>query len=557
MLSRITISNLVIVRDLDLPFERGMSALTGETGAGKSILIDALGLALGDKADNNMIRAGADRAEISVAFELTRDSQPAQWLERHDLAADAECLLRRVLVRDGRSRAYINGVPSPVALLRELGEMLIDIHGQNAHQSLLHAAAQRQLLDDYAGLRKQTRALGDLFQAWRNTRDEYQALQQAGQDRANRLDYLTFQISELDGIAGDADSLQALETEQTRLAHAERLLRDSSQVLAMLEDEEPSLQQSLNHALHILTDLSGLDPALREARELLETAGIQIGEAASTLRHYQDGVELDPQRLQQVDQQLGRVYDAARKHRVSPRELGGLLETVRAEAKKLENADSDLLELEHRMREQESAYFAAAEKLSKARAKAAAALSRTVCDSMQELGMQGGRFRVACSPQKDKPAAQGLDRVNFLVAANPGQPDAPLSEVASGGELSRISLAIQVATADCGAVPTLIFDEVDAGIGGAVAEVVGQLLRRLGGDRQVLCVTHLPQVASQAHQHLRVHKLTDGKTTETRIEHLDEPARVDETARMLGGVDITRQTRRHAQEMIQRAQKAS
>jgi len=557
MLSRITISNLVIVRALDLAFDRGMTALTGETGAGKSILVDALGLTLGDKADNNMIRAGADRAEISVSFELANDSAAVHWLEEHDLAADNECMLRRVLVRDGRSRAYINGTPTPLTLLRELGEMLIDIHGQHAHQSLQHAAAQRQLLDDYAGLRRPARELAELFQAWRATREEHESLHQAGQDRANRLDYLSFQIAELDDLACDDDSLRALETEQARLAHAERLLNDSGAVLAVLEDNEASVQQSLAQALHTLTELSELDPALCETCELLETAGIQIEEAASNLRHYQDRVELDPQRLQQVDQHLGRLHDAARKHRVSPQELGKLLETLRAEAADLENADSNLLKLEQNMRQQEAAYMAAAEKLSKARKKAAATLSRTVSDSMQELGMLGGSFQVSCSMQHDKPAAHGLDKVGFLVAANPGQPAAPLSEVASGGELSRISLAIQVATADCGTVPTLIFDEVDVGIGGAVAEIVGQLLRRLGVDRQVLCVTHLAQVAAQAHRHLRVHKMTDGKTTETGIDRLDEPTRVDEIARMLGGVDITQQTRRHASEMIQRAQQAS
>jgi len=557
MLNRINISNLVIVRALDLEFEPGMSALTGETGAGKSILIDALGLALGDKTDNSMIRAGAAKAEISVGFDIATDSPAGAWLDQHDLATDGECLLRRVLVRDGRSRAYINGTPTPLALLRELGEMLIDIHGQHAHQSLLQTGAQRQLLDEYADLRAEARQVAQLFQVWRNSQNEYAALQQAGEDRAARLDYLTFQIAELEQLDCESKSLQNLESEQARLAHAERLLNDSSAVLGLLGDEEPSIRQSLSRAAHTLSDLCELDPALSEARELLDTAGIQIDEVVSALRHYQERVELDPERLQQVDQQLGSLHDAARKHRVSPEELAGLLDALRTEAATLENADSRLIELERTMRDHESGYFAAAEALSKARRKAATRLSKTVCKSMQELGMQGGSFEISCDTVTDRPGAQGLDRVGFLVAANPGQPKAPLAEVASGGELSRISLAIQVATVDCGSVPTLIFDEVDVGIGGAVAEIVGQLLRRLGDRRQVLCVTHLPQVASQAHQHLRVHKLSDGKTTETRIDSLDEKARVDEVARMLGGVDITQQTRRHAREMIQRAQKAS
>jgi len=554
MLSRITIHNLVIVRSLDLAFGPGMTALTGETGAGKSILIEALGLALGDKADNAMIRAGADKAEVSAAFELPADSPAVAWLEQHDLAADGECLLRRVLVRDGRSRAYINGTPSPQALLRELGEILLDIHGQHAHQSLLHSVAQRQLLDAFAGLRDPAREVARRFQDWREAQAEHAALTQAGADRASRIDYLQFQIAELDGLACDADELRALEAEHARLAHAEHLLGDSSAVLAMLSEDEPSLQGSLNHAAQVIADLAELDSALAEIGELLQGAGIQLDEAASALRRYQDRVELDPARLQEVDAQLARLHDAARKHRVAPAQLGDLLATLRAEAETLEHADSRLLDLARAAREREAAYQEAAAGLSKARVEAARTLSKTVTDSMQRLGMKGGAFRVACEPEPAKPGAHGVDRVTFMVAANPGQPEGSLADVASGGELSRISLAIQVATAGCGSVPTLIFDEVDVGIGGAVAEIVGQLLRRLGADRQVLCVTHLAQVASQAHQQFRVHKLTDGRTTETRIDALDPPARIDEIARMLGGVDITEHTRRHADEMIRRAQ---
>ena len=557
MLSRITIRNLVIVRSLDLDLRRGMTALTGETGAGKSILIDALGLALGEKADSGMIRAGADQAEISVGFDLEDDSPALDWLAQHDLAADGECLLRRVLVRNGRNRAYINGIPTPQALLRELGDRLVDIHGQHAHQSLLHAAAQRQLLDAYAGLRAEVRELAQLYQSWRSTLDQLASLRQAGDDRASRLDYLSYQIRELEDVAIDCDDLADLEAEQARLAHAERLLGDSATVLAALDDDEPSIRSSLDHASGVLTTLAELDPSLVEARDLLETAGIQIEEAVGVLRRYQDRVELDPERLQQVDAQLGGLHDAARKHRVDPDKLMDLLQRLRDEAQALANADHDLIRLQHAVDETEKAYLNAAARLSTARRKAAEALSGTVTASMQTLGMRGGRLRVACEADNQRPGPSGIDRVTFLVAANPGQPEAPLSDVASGGELSRISLAIQVATANCGSVPTLIFDEVDVGIGGAVAEIVGQLLRRLARDRQVLCVTHLPQVASQAHHQLRVHKMTDGKTTETGIDCLDDDARVDEVARMLGGVDITEQTRRHALEMIERAQGAA
>ena len=557
MLSRISIRNLVIVRSLDLDLRHGMTALTGETGAGKSILIDALGLALGEKADNGMIRMGADQAEISVGFDLEDDSPALDWLQQHDLGADGECLLRRVLVRDGRSRAYINATPVPQSLLRELGDRLVDIHGQHAHQSLLHAAAQRQLLDAYAGLRQDVRQLAQLYQAWRHALDQLATLQQAGDDRASRLDYLSYQIRELEDVAIDHDSLIELEAEQARLAHAEKLLGDTAMVLAALGDDEPSMRSSLDHASGVLTTLAELDPSLAEARDLLETAGIQIEEAVGVLRRYQDHVELDPERLAQVDTQLGCLHDAARKHRVTPDQLVDLLQRLREEADALANADHDLLRLQDAAGRAEKAYFSTAAKLGTARLKAAKALSATVTDSMQTLGMKGGRLHIGCEPDAQKPGPHGIDRVTFLVAANPGQAEAPLSDVASGGELSRISLAIQVATANCGSVPTLIFDEVDVGIGGAVAEIVGQLLRRLARDRQILCVTHLPQVASQAHHQLRVHKMTDGKTTETGIDCLDDDARIDEVARMLGGVDITEQTRRHALEMIERAQGAA
>ena len=555
MLNRITVKNLVIVRSLELPLRSGMTALTGETGAGKSILIDALGLALGDKADNSMIRVGANKAEISVSFALAQKSPAHHWLQQHDLADDGECLLRRVLVRDGRSRAYINGTPSTQGRLREFAELLIDIHGQHAHQSLLRPAAQRQLLDAYAGQRSAARRVASLYQEWRKSRDEYQALTRAGEDRANRLDYLNFQIAELDGLACDPGSLRALEAEHARLAHADRLLSDSDRLLATLSDDEPSVRQSLDKAAQILSGLATLDPALDETLELLQTAGIQIDEATANLRHYQDGIELDPQRLQQIDDQLGRLHDVARKHRIPPEGLGELLQTLRSEAVALQNADSSLAGLERTLVHQEAAYLEAAQALSSARSAAAGALSRTVTESMQQLGMRGGRFSIVCEAQPENATAHGLDQISFIVAANPGQAEGGLADVASGGELSRISLAIQVATANCGSVPTLIFDEVDVGIGGAVAEIVGQLLRRLGEDRQVLCVTHLAQVASQAHQQLRVHKLTDGKTTETRIDALDDLTRVDEVARMLGGVQITDQTRRHADEMIRRAQR--
>ena len=557
MLTRITIRNLVIVRDLDLALAPGMSALTGETGAGKSILIDALGLALGGKADSGMIRHGAERAEITACFELANDAPAAAWLQANDLDADGECLLRRVLARNGRSRAYVNGTPVTQALLAELGELLVDIHGQHAHQSLLRATVQRDLVDGFGGLGTEVAQTATAFRRWRELAKQLDSLRQANADRANRLDYLNFQIDELDGIALAADAVAELDAEQNRLSHAERLLGDSSRVLELLDDGDPSLQQLLGRATDTIRELGDVDGRLVEVAELLDSALIQVDEATAALRHYQDRIELDPERLAEVDRQLAQMHDAARKHHCQPEELADLLQSLRAEADQLDNAETALQALERDVTAAQATYDKAAAALSGARTRAAKQLAETVTASMQTLGMAGGVFTIRCEADRDHPGAHGVDRVTFDVSANPGQAPAALARVASGGELSRISLAIQVATAGCGSVPTLIFDEVDVGIGGATAEIVGQLLRRLGSGRQVLCVTHLAQVASQAHRQLRVHKLSDGRTTETRIDALDDGARIDEIARMLGGVDITEQTRRHANEMIARAQQAS
>ena len=556
MLNRITIENLVIVRSLDLQLDAGMTALTGETGAGKSILIDALGLVLGDKADSAMIRAGADRAEVSVAFDLQGDSPVHEWLAGHDLDADGECLMRRVLVRDGRSRAYINGTPSTQALLAEVGEMLVDIHGQHAHQSLMRAASQRELLDEYGGLRDSTHEIARRYRTWRDAVDRHKALTDAAADRAGRIDYLRFQLGEMEGMVPSVDELADLGAEHDRLAHAERLLGESTAVLELLSESDQSLQQSLQHAIHTIDELSTIDGTLNETLDLLNTADIQLSEAASALRHYQHRVDLDPERLHEIDQRLGGIHDLARKHRVEPASLGELYQRLGEELQTLEQADTNLAALEREVVEHERHFRDAAATLGRARRHAAQKLSRTVTDSMQTLGMQGGAFRVEVTADPQRCGTHGCDRVCFRVAANPGQPEAALIDVASGGELSRISLAIQVATAGCGSVPTLIFDEVDVGIGGAVAEIVGQLMRDLGRQRQVLCVTHLPQVASQAHQQLAVQKSSDGRSTETRVTVLDAQARIDEIARMLGGVSITEQTRRHAGEMIEQAQRA-
>jgi DNA repair protein RecN (Recombination protein N) len=553
MLRQLHVKDLVIVRRLALELEPGMTALTGETGAGKSILIDALGLALGEKADGALIRAGRERAEVAAVFDVDRLPAVRQWLDERDLGT-AECILRRVVPREGRSRAFVNGSPVPVQTLRELGALLVDIHGQHAHQSLLHRAAQRQLLDSYAGHLDALAQVAQRYADYRQARRQLDDLTAAAADRANRLDFLRYQVQELEHGAQPAEALEALDEEQRRLAHAERLLGDTAALAESLYEADDAVQRVLARAVQQLDELLPFDPALSESRELLESARIQVEEAAGTLRDYAGRIELDPERLQQVEEQLERIHQLARKHRVPPAGLAAHLDALRGELDRLQHADETLAALQGRAETLQRDYLEAAGKLSDRRRRAGQRLAQEVTAAMQGLAMRGGRFDVAVRPLPEAQAgAQGLDEVEFLVTANPGQPLAPLSRVASGGELSRISLAIQVASAGCGEVPTLIFDEVDVGIGGAVAEIVGRLLRQLGESRQVLCVTHLPQVAAQSHQHLQVAKRTDGKHTETGIAPLEAATRIQEIARMLGGVDITEQTLAHAAEMIGRA----
>lgn len=554
MLTGIHISNLIIVEQLELEFDPGMTALTGETGAGKSILIDALGLALGDKADNSLIRQGAERAEISVRFDLYDCPEAAQWLADNDLDADDQCIIRRVLTRDKRSRAYINGVASPGPLLQNLGGLLLAIHGQHAHQALMHSSQQRNLLDDYAGLGPQRQQIQATWRDWQQTQERFAQLRAASSARSDRLDLLRFQVQELDQLGLGAQELEQLDAEHDRLSHADRLLQGCSELVNRLAESDGDLRSSLAQALREVQELSGLDAQIEEAGSALDGALIQVDEAVRVLRHYLDQLELDPARLSELEQRLSTIHDIARKHRLQPQELPPYQMQLKQELTELEHADETLDELLLHSERLQQQYLEQAEALHQKRHQAGLRLAQEVTDSMQQLGMTGGRFQVELEPLPlDKSSASGLDRVVFRVSANPGQPLQPLAKSASGGELSRISLSLQVATADCSRTPTLIFDEVDVGIGGGVAEIVGRLLRRLGQERQVMCVTHLAQVASQAHHHLQVSKHSDGQETQTHIQVLDEMLRVREVARMLGGLEITDNTLSHAQEMIDRA----
>lgn len=556
MLSHIHIRNFTIVEALELEFDEGMSALTGETGAGKSILLDALGLCLGDRAEADTIRPGADRAEITAVFRIDDDSDAARWLGEKELVADGDCLLRRVIQPNGRSRGFINGTPVPLQLLRELGECLVDIHGQHAHQSLFRRDAQREALDGFGNHEAELAELGQQFQRLSAIEAEIRALDGGQDDYQNRMDLLRFQVDELSALQLTAESIAELDSEQRRLAAAGDLLATTQQTLALLYEEEGSVQQALSHAVADLQRLLKADPALTEAYELLSSALIQLEEGNNSLRRYAEGLELDPERLAWLEEQIGLLNDLARKHRVRVADLPERLDALTAELAQLENAEERLATLRQELVQADQAYRAAAKALSKARQQAGAALTERVTSFIHELGMPGAQFAVNVALSTDgKPARHGLDSVEFLVRTNPGQSMGPLNRIASGGELSRIGLAIQVATAKTGRIPTLIFDEADVGIGGAIAEVVGRQLRQLGSDRQVLCVTHLPQVAAQAHHHFQVSKHATGEHTYTQVRPLNPEERVEEIARMLGGVEITTQTLGHAREMLDTARR--
>ncbi len=556
MLTHIHIWNFAIVEKLDIEFDSGLTVLTGETGTGKSILLDALGLALGDRADTSVIRHGCEKAEISVTFS-TRDAPEATaWLENREMQSEDECIIRRTVSTKGPSRAFINGVPSTIQQLRELGEMLVDLHGQHEHQSLLSRDIQRQLLDDYANHKDILNKVADAYRHWRRLESDFKRLTDANTDRDDRLDLLRYQIQELEILNLQAGEAAELEHEHKRLSNANRLLQTAQKTLDILENNETSsVQNALNTCSNNMGETVKLDEQLKPVRELLGNAIIQVQETVSELRHYADNLELDPARLEVVDQRITDLHNLSRKHHVRPEALVSLLPELQKERDDLEQADIKLESLQQEIQQASETYIKSGKKLTQGRKKIALLLTEKITDAMQGLSLQGGQFEVQLEALPEKRwSTTGCESIEFLVSANPGQPVKPLAKVASGGELSRISLSIQVITAQAARIPTLIFDEVDVGIGGRVAEIVGLQLRALGQQRQVVCVTHLPQVAALGHHHLQVSKQTDSKTTVTKINPLDEKQRINEVARMLGGIEITDQTVSHAKEMIERAQ---
>ncbi|ARU87355.1 DNA repair protein RecN [Pseudomonas sp. M30-35] len=556
MLVHLSVHNYAIVEHLDLELERGMSVISGETGAGKSIMLDALGLTLGDRADSGVVRPGADKADILASFDLDDIPEARTWLAERDLDNNGPCILRRVITAEGRSRGYINGSPCPQADLKALGELLIDIHSQHEHQSLLKAETHRRLLDEFAGSQEISRQVSLAAQRWKQTKNELERISNLGDEQRSRHQLLSYQLEELDNLALVDNELEQLEQEHKNLTNAESLLSACRQVLELCsENDAGNVLSALTGSLNRLSSFQGQPGALTEASHMLANAQIQVEEAVGELNRFIDHFDADPERLQTLEERLDAIYTLARKHRIQPDQLPHMQQQLFDEIETL-NADDQAVE---RLNEELSAferhYQKKAAELSRLRNKAAEKLGKAVEKEMQTLGMPGGRFSIklqACSSAE--PHVNGMEQVEFLVSANPGQPLKGLAKVASGGELSRISLAIQVITAQTSRVPTLVFDEVDVGIGGPTAEVVGQLLRRLGGRGQVLTVTHLPQVAAQGHQHLFVHKARGNDATRTAVSKLSNEQRVEEIARMLGGVDLTDESIAHARQMVGSAQ---
>lgn len=556
MLQNLNITDLAIVESLDLNLEKGLSVLTGETGAGKSILLTALGLALGERADAGYVRPGSQRAEITLSFDLSDAPNAQAWLEENELDADKQCLIRRTIRQDGRSKAYINGSPTTLQALKILSSQLVEIHGQHAHLTLLESDEQRELLDNYA---QNTSLLADTNQAylqWRANFHELEALIKSSTDQSNQEDLLRYQLNELEQLDLVNYNYAALSAEHTKLANLEQILSVGQNQLNLLSgNEQQSANHLVNQSISALTDLTSLASEFDEPNKLLIEAQIQINEATQQLRRFLESQEIEPQRMQELDNQISIIQNLSRKHHVSPDELPQVAEKLSQALENLSHSTERIDELNSLVQQNQQQYFSLAKTLSQKRIKSAKKLSTLISSMIQELGMPQGEFSINVTAQAiEQPKINGVDKIEFLVSANKGLPLRPLAKVASGGELSRISLAIQVTTSHDKNAATMIFDEVDSGIGGGIAEIVGQKLRTLGNKAQVLCVTHLPQVAAQAHQHLFVYKSNDTAMTTSQVKTLTAEQRIEEMARMLGGVNITQSTLAHAKEMLMNGQ---
>ena len=552
MLTHLHIRDFAIIDQVEIELHEGMTVLTGETGAGKSILLGALGLVLGDRADSAQVREGCEKADISAIFSLGENPAARNWLKENELEGD-DCIIRRTISKDGRSRGYINGQVAPLQSLRALGETLVDIHGQHEHQLLMKSATQRELLDSYAGNQPQLSELGTIYRQLKAIEKKLAVISTAG-DAESQIDMLRFQFSELESLNLDPAHINTLNAEHKRLSNAGQLLGDCQELLEGLYEGDRAVHTQIARIQGAIGELARLDTALAPIAETLDSAAIQCTEAASDLRDYITLVEVDGNRLEELDQQLSTLHDLSRKHKTQPAQLLETRESISTQLESLGNVGRERQVLQQQLDKQQEQYRAIDTRLGQTRRTAALELGEEITAYMQELGMEGGRFSVVVGAgDNPKPSPTGSDVVTFMVSANPGQSPQALTKVASGGELSRISLALQLVASKYKSSATLIFDEVDSGIGGGIAETVGRQLRKLSTRAQVMCVTHLPQVASQGMSHFVVSKQSDGKTTATDIRLLNEDEKVEEVARMLGGLDITDQSRSHAQEMLSNA----
>jgi DNA repair protein RecN (Recombination protein N) len=556
LLTALTVKNFTLVEHLEVDFSSGMTALTGETGAGKSLVVDALAMALGDRADTDRIRSGTERAEVSAIFDLNSVAHVITWLKDNDFDTDSsECLLRRILTREGRSRGYINGQPATMQQLRELGEMLIDIHSQHEHQSLLRREVHRQILDDFAGCSAMAADIKKIYQQWSTTQQQLHQMENTSDELTAQRELLRFQVEELDQLGLNDDEFKTLEHEQQMLANADSILQDSHALVQLCSDAETfNLQDTLGKVLQILGGMPNKPEPLQEAEKLLNSAHVEVEEAGREIQHHLDSFELDPERLQQVEERLGAIYQLARKHRISPAELQKKHADLKLALNAIAGDETDIAALKQQLELLTTDYQELANLLSDKRSTAATKLTSSIEAQFSSLSMPGAKFLPKLTQLPNQGfGMHGQETIEFLISTNPGEPEKPLARIASGGELSRISLAIQVIAAQNSSIPTMIFDEVDVGIGGATAEVVGQLLQQLGEQGQIICVTHQPQVAARSHHHLLVSKKTEKNTTQSHIIPLSEADRMDEIARMLGGSKITETTRSHAKELLQLA----
>ena len=552
LLLSININNYTLVESLEIEFKKGTTAITGETGAGKSLVLDALGMALGDRADTDTIRHGKARAEITATFDISNIEDAKKWLYDNDFNNDENCILRRIYTTEGRSKGYINGQPSTMSQLQELGDMLTDIHSQHEHQSLLRKDTHRRLLDEYAKVEDLTKQVASHYVLWHKTNNDLSSLLKRSDELDARKELLGFQVVELQQLDLSALYLDNLELEQKTLANAEQIVQDSHSLLGICEQAEGfNLRDGLNRALSILATIDYKPEALKITEELLQGGLIQVEEAITEIGHHIDKFEADPQRLQIVEDELSVVFQLARKHRVLPDQLEATKAVLESELKSLLGGSENVEALQLKLADLAENYMTCAKKLSAKRKVAAKTMASEINQQLQALSMEGAELLIQLSPNpSDEYRSAGLEEIEFLLASNPGQPHKMLAKIASGGELSRISLAIQVVAAGHSNIPTLVFDEVDVGIGGSTADVVGTLLKQLGNRGQVISVTHQPQVAAHAHHHYLASKISEGNSTESLMSPLNNQQRIDELARMLGGATVTKQTVSHASELL-------